>query len=98
MVPARRRRHEPLSPFPVDGSFSGAGKTTVTCGILQALRRRGLETAAFKCGPDYVDPLFHAKAMGIACRNLDPFFCEGSRLSFLLQKNARGKEFPSSKA
>ena len=70
----------------------------MTCGILQALRRRGLETAAFKCGPDYVDPLFHAKAMGIACRNLDPFFCEGSRLSFLLQKNARGKEFPSSKA
>ena len=84
-----------MNPYPrflLTAPFSGAGKTTVTCGILQALRRRGLETAAFKCGPDYVDPLFHAKAMGIACRNLDPFFCEGSRLSFLLQKNARGKD------
>ena len=37
---------------------SGAGKTTVTCAILRAFHRRGLHLAAFKCGPDYIDPMF----------------------------------------
>ncbi len=40
---------------------SGSGKTLITCGLLQALKNRGLQPASFKCGPDYIDPLFHTK-------------------------------------
>ena len=40
---------------------SGSGKTTVTCGLLRAAQRRGLKPCAFKCGPDYIDPMFHRR-------------------------------------
>lgn len=53
---------------------SGSGKTTVTCGLLQALLDRNCSLAAFKCGPDYIDPMFHKYVLGIDGRNLDSFF------------------------
>ena len=53
------------------GVMSGSGKTTVTCGLLQTLVNRGLRTAAFKCGPDYIDPMFHATVIGAKTGNLD---------------------------
>ena len=53
---------------------SGGGKTTFTCGLLQALVRRGLQPAACKCGPDYIDPMFHSEVIGAYSRNLDLFF------------------------
>ena len=55
---------------------SGCGKTTVTCAVLQALKNRGLDCISFKCGPDYIDPLFHREALGIASRNLVLFFAK----------------------
>lgn len=52
---------------------SGTGKTTMTMGILSALRQRGVHTQAFKVGPDYIDPMFHRHVLKDRCINLDPF-------------------------
>lgn len=42
----------------IAGTKSGCGKTMVTCAVLQALKNRGMDVTAFKCGPDYIDPVF----------------------------------------
>ena len=55
------------------GTGSGCGKTTVTTAILRALQRRGVTLSAFKCGPDYIDPMFHTAVLGVPSRNLDLF-------------------------
>jgi len=69
---------------------SGSGKTLITCALLQALRDRGLETAAFKCGPDYIDPMFHTQVIGIRSRNLDPFFTDEETTRWLFARSAAG--------
>lgn len=63
---------------------SGAGKTMVTCGLMKAWQDRGLRVAAFKCGPDYIDPMFHREVLGCESFNLDTFLCgtEGVREVF----------------
>ena len=58
----------------IAAASSGSGKTMITCGILQALKKREYEVVSFKCGPDYIDPMFHAKVIGTRARNLDTFF------------------------
>ena len=74
------------------GTHSGSGKTTVTCGLLQALKNRRMDLCAFKCGPDYIDPLFHSKVLGIPSRNLDLFLTDEKEAVRLLQKNSRGSQ------
>lgn len=69
---------------------SGSGKTLITCGLLQALVNRGLKTASFKCGPDYIDPMFHSRVIGTRSRNLDTFFTEERTTRGIFQKNASG--------
>ena len=59
---------------------SGSGKTTVTLGLLRALRRRGVALAPGKAGPDYIDPAFHAAASGATCLNYDPWAMRGDLL------------------
>ena len=54
-------------------SASGMGKTTLTCGLIQALKNRGLAVSACKCGPDFIDPMFHREVLGASSCNLDLF-------------------------
>lgn len=52
---------------------SGSGKTVLTCALLRALVLRGIAAESFKCGPDYIDPMFHRRVLGVPSRNLDRF-------------------------
>ncbi len=69
---------------------SGSGKTLITCGLLQALVNRGMKVASFKCGPDYIDPMFHSKVIGTKSRNLDTFFTGREKTRELLAVNSEG--------
>ncbi len=74
----------------IAGTHSGCGKTTITCALISALKKRGLRISAFKCGPDYIDPMFHREVIGIPSYNLDSFFCNDDTLKYLLYEH--GKE------
>lgn len=71
---------------------SGSGKTLMTCGILQALVNRGLKTASFKCGPDYIDPMFHSRVIGTRSGNLDTFFTDYETARYLFGRAAAGMD------
>lgn len=53
---------------------SGSGKTTITCALLHWLKENGYDVVSYKCGPDYIDPMFHKMVLGVPSRNLDTFF------------------------
>lgn len=69
---------------------SGSGKTAAACALLTALRRRGLAPCAFKCGPDYIDPMFHRAALGVDSCNLDLFLTRPGRLRQLYAQRLAG--------
>jgi len=71
---------------------SGSGKTMITGGLLCALKKRQLNMVSFKCGPDYIDPMFHAKISGKKCYNLDSFLGDRETVKYLFHKNARGRD------
>ena len=70
---------------------SGSGKTTLTCALLRVLERRGLSPCAFKCGPDYIDPMFHRSVLGLPSRNLDLFFSSPDEVRRNLALGAQGR-------
>ena len=71
---------------------SGSGKTTIVCGLLRALKNRGKAVRAFKCGPDFIDPLFHEKVVGVPSGTLDLFFSGEDQLKRLFCRHADGAD------
>ena len=74
------------------GTGSGAGKTTVTCAVMKAYQRRGKRIAGFKCGPDFIDPMFHSSVLGVKSRNLDIFLSGEAGVRFLMARSAAGAD------
>lgn len=71
---------------------SGAGKTTLVIALLRALQEGNLRPAAFKCGPDYIDPMFHREALGVSGYNLDLFLADREIVRGLLARGSRGAD------
>ena len=69
---------------------SGSGKTLVSIALMQALTAAGKKVSAYKCGPDYIDPMFHKKILGVPSRNLDLFFADEELAKSLFADSAAG--------
>src|ERR1041384_1806541 len=76
----------------IAGTASGVGKTTVTVGLTRALAARGLEVAVFKCGPDYLDPTYHARAAGTTCHNLAGWMMGKDAVAQTFARASRGAD------
>ena len=71
----------------IAGTSSGSGKTTITMGILKQLKNLQLNTAAFKCGPDYIDPMFHKEVLKTPSNNLDAFMLSDDSILSIFNEN-----------
>jgi len=71
---------------------SGAGKTTLTLGLLRALRRKAVAVQPFKCGPDYIDPAFHSAAAGRQSVNLDTWAMRAQLIGSLIETHSAGAD------
>ena len=76
----------------ISGTNSGSGKTFITCGLLRALSLRKLKVSAFKCGPDYIDPMFHTKIIGVKSKNIDTFFTDSDMTKYLFAHSAEDSD------
>ncbi|MDT3844921.1 MAG: cobyrinate a,c-diamide synthase [Bacillota bacterium] len=76
MEMTQKRTGETIPRILLTAPKSGSGKTLITCGMIEVFRRRGRKPAAFKCGPDYIDPMFHRYVSGVGGANLDSFFLD----------------------
>lgn len=68
---------------------SGSGKTMIVCGMIEVCKRKKYKTASFKCGPDYIDPMFHRGVLGVDSGNLDTFFTDTETTRYLLGEKAK---------
>ncbi|MFR5295758.1 MAG: precorrin-6Y C5,15-methyltransferase (decarboxylating) subunit CbiT [Clostridium sp.] len=95
VVPGQNERAQKDADFPrilVAALGSGSGKTLLTTGLLTLFQNRGIRCRSFKCGPDYIDPMFHKYVLGIDSCNLDSFFLPQEELRALFQKRAADAE------
>ncbi len=72
---------------------SGSGKTIVACTLLQVLKNMEKRVISYKCGPDYIDPMFHEKVIGVPAKNLDTFFTNEERTREIFLNNIPEKDF-----
>lgn len=95
VVPGQNGRAQKDADFPrilVAAPGSGSGKTLLTTGLLTLFQNRGIRCRSFKCGPDYIDPMFHKYVLGIDSCNLDSFFLSQEELRALFRKRATDAE------
>ncbi len=76
----------------IAGTGSGAGKTTMTIGIMAALQKRGLTVQGFKCGPDYIDPSYHTAVTGRQSRNLDSWMLSENTVKEIFLRGSEGAD------
>ena len=81
-----------ISNFIIAAPSSGTGKTTLTLGLLRALKNRGMNVQPFKCGPDYIDTKFHTMASGNDSVNLDLFLSSNEHVEALYNKHIQKKD------
>ena len=80
-----------INRFMIAAPKSGSGKTMITCALLQLLKDSGKNVLSYKCGPDYIDPMFHKKVLGVSSKNLDTFFTdEKTTVQLFLDERADG--------
>ena len=77
-------KHKKINRILFAAPRSGSGKTMFTCGFLNLLKKKGVDVTSYKCGPDYIDPMFHKKVLGIYGGNLDTFFCSHEKVAAIL--------------
>lgn len=73
--------------FMIAAASSGSGKTVLSCALMSAFTQSGKRVAACKCGPDYIDPMFHREVLGIPSENLDLYFCNENTLKMLFAEH-----------
>ncbi len=78
--------------FILGGTHSGCGKTTVSLGIMAALKARGMQVQPFKCGPDFIDPTLHQLITGQVSRNLDIRMCGPEWVQGTFLRNLENKD------
>lgn len=91
----REKREEKWEGIPrllLAAPSSGSGKTVITSGLLALFSRMGISCVSFKCGPDYIDPMFHRYVLGIPGSNLDSFFLDEDGVRQLFEERSDGHE------
>lgn len=77
----------------ISAPSSGSGKTVITCGLMQLLKQKGRRVAGFKCGPDYIDPLFHKEVLKVESKNLDGFLQTRKQMEESFYDGCRDADF-----
>ncbi len=76
----------------IAGTGSGVGKTTLTIGLMSALRKKGFTVQGFKCGPDYIDPTYHTAVTGRQSRNLDSWMLDEETVKEIFARGSQGAD------
>ena len=88
------RKEQKKNPgFLLSAISSNSGKTAAACGLMSAFKQKGKRVCACKCGPDYIDPMFHREVLGIDSKNLDLFFSDEEKLRVGYLRHTLGAEF-----